>query len=55
MLSDTFSDRTVVEAENGKRAIEEFEKNKDKLCCGSAGHHDAGNGWIRRAGIPGGQ
>ena len=32
MLSDTFSDRTVVEAENGKRAIEEFEKNKDKLC-----------------------
>ena len=32
MLSDTFSDRRVVEAENGKRAIEEFEKNKDKLC-----------------------
>ena len=31
MLSDTFSDRRVVEAENGKRAIEEFEKNKDKL------------------------
>ena len=30
MLSDTFSDRRVVE--NGKRAIEEFEKNKDKLC-----------------------
>ena len=26
MLSDTFSDRHVVEAENGKRAIEEFEK-----------------------------
>ena len=32
MLSDTFSDRRVIEAENGKRAIEEFEKNKDKLC-----------------------
>ena len=32
MLSDTFRDRRVVEAENGKRAIEEFEKNKDKLC-----------------------
>ena len=27
MLSDTFSDRRVIEAENGKRAIEEFEKN----------------------------
>ena len=32
MLSDTFSDRKIIEAENGKRAIEEFEKNKDKLC-----------------------
>ena len=28
MLSDTFSDRRVVEAENGKRAIEEVEKKK---------------------------
>lgn len=32
MLSDTFSDRQVVEAENGKRAIEEFELNKERLC-----------------------
>ena len=36
MLSDTFSDRTVVEAENRKYFYEvlneEFEKNKDKLC-----------------------
>ncbi|MDE6031163.1 MAG: response regulator [Oscillospiraceae bacterium] len=32
MLSDTFSDRTIVEAENGERAIEEFERYKDKLC-----------------------
>lgn len=32
MLSDTFSDRQIIEAENGKTAIEEYEKNKDKLC-----------------------
>ena len=32
MLSDTFSDRQVIEAENGKRAIEEFERNQGKLC-----------------------
>ncbi len=32
MLSDTFSDRNVIEAENGKRAIEEFELHKDELC-----------------------
>lgn len=32
MLSDTFSDRAVVEAENGERAIEEFELHKDELC-----------------------
>lgn len=32
MLSDTFSDRTVVEADNGQKAIEEFEKHKDELC-----------------------
>lgn len=32
MLSDTFSDRAIVEAENGERAIEEFERYKDKLC-----------------------
>ena len=32
MLSDTFSDRQIIEAENGKIAIEEYEKNKDKLC-----------------------
>ena len=32
MLSDTFSDRTVIEADNGQKAIEEFEKHKDELC-----------------------
>ena len=32
MLSDTFSDRGVYEAENGQRAIEEFEQHKDELC-----------------------
>lgn len=32
MLSDTFSDRAVIEAENGQRAIEEFELHKDELC-----------------------
>ena len=32
MLSDTFNDRAVVEAENGEKAIEEFERYKDKLC-----------------------
>ncbi len=32
MLSDTFSDRTIIEAENGQRAIEEFERHKDELC-----------------------
>ncbi len=32
MLSDTFSDRNVIEAENGERAIEEFEQHKDQLC-----------------------
>ena len=32
MLSDTFSDRKVIEAENGQRAIEEFERHKDELC-----------------------
>ena len=32
MLSDTFSDRSVIEAENGQKAIEEFEKHKDELC-----------------------
>lgn len=32
MLSDTFGDRRIIEAENGKAAIKEYEKNKDKLC-----------------------
>ena len=32
MLSDTFSDRNIIEADNGERAIEEFEKHKDELC-----------------------
>ena len=32
MLCDTFSDRSVIEAENGQRAIEEFELHKDELC-----------------------
>ena len=32
MLSDTFSDRTVIEADNGQKAIEEFEKHKGELC-----------------------
>ncbi|MGN1119042.1 MAG: two-component system response regulator [Oscillospiraceae bacterium] len=32
MLSDTFSDRDIIEAENGKRAIEEFELHKNELC-----------------------
>ncbi len=32
MLSDTFSDRSIIEAENGKIAIEEFEQYKDILC-----------------------
>lgn len=32
MLSDIFTDRNVIEAENGQRAIEEFESHKDELC-----------------------
>lgn len=32
MLSDIFGDRTVIEAENGQRAIEEYEQHKDELC-----------------------
>ncbi len=32
MLSDTFSDRHIIEADNGERAIEEFERHKDELC-----------------------
>ncbi len=32
MLSDTFSDRHIIEADNGERAIEEFERHKDDLC-----------------------
>lgn len=32
MLSDTFSDRTIIEADNGQKAIEEFERHKDELC-----------------------
>lgn len=32
MLSDTFSDKTVIEADNGQKAIEEYEKHKDELC-----------------------
>ena len=32
MLCDTFNDRSVIEAENGQRAIEEFERHKDELC-----------------------
>ena len=32
MLGDTFSEYTVVEAENGERAIEEYEQHKNELC-----------------------
>ena len=32
MLSDTFSDHKIIEADNGQRAIEEFEQHKDELC-----------------------
>ena len=30
MLSDTFSDRNIIEADNGERAIEEFEKHNEE-------------------------
>lgn len=33
MLSDMFSDKNIIEAENGFKAIEEFEKHKDEICC----------------------
>lgn len=33
MLSDMFSDKNIIEAENGFRAIEEYEKHKDEICC----------------------
>lgn len=33
MLSDMFSDKTIIEAENGFKAIEEYEKHKDEICC----------------------
>lgn len=32
MLGDTFSEYTVVEAENGERAIEEYEQHKNEIC-----------------------
>ena len=32
MLSDTFSDRKVIEADNGRKAIEAYEAHKDELC-----------------------
>lgn len=32
MLSDMFSDRMILEAEDGKQAIEMFERHKDRLC-----------------------
>ena len=33
MLSDMFSDKNIIEAENGFKAIEEYEKHKDEICC----------------------
>lgn len=33
MLCDMFTDMDIIEAENGFSAIEEFEKNRDKICC----------------------
>ncbi len=33
MLSDMFSDKNIIEAENGFKAIEEYEKHKDERCC----------------------
>lgn len=33
MLSDMFSDKSIIEAENGFKAIEEYEKHKDEICC----------------------
>lgn len=32
MLGDTFSEYAIVEAENGERAIEEFEQHKNEIC-----------------------
>lgn len=32
MLGDTFSEYAIVEAENGERAIAEFEQHKDEIC-----------------------
>ena len=33
MLRDMFPDNEVIEAENGLQAVEEYEKNKDRICC----------------------
>lgn len=33
VLCDMFSDMDIIEAENGFRAIEEYEKHKDEICC----------------------
>lgn len=33
MLSDMFSDKNIIEAENGFKAIEEYEKHKAEICC----------------------
>lgn len=33
MLSDMFSDKNIIEAESGFKAIEEYEKHKDEICC----------------------
>ncbi len=32
MLCDAFSDRKIIQAENGFKAIEEYEKHKDEIC-----------------------
>ena len=32
MLCDAFVDRPIIQAENGFRAIEEYEKHKDEIC-----------------------
>lgn len=32
MLCDMFSDMNIIEAENGFKAIEEYEKHKDEIC-----------------------
>lgn len=32
MLADTFNGYNIIEAENGQRAIEEYELHKDELC-----------------------